>query len=373
MEKNLTSTQTGLSPAGSPVAPRSAVLSSRAASGLLSDRYKWIFLGLALLATLLLAAATSLMGAYAITLDDVWRVIATHAFGGDVAALDRLYNTIVWEIRLPRIALVIVVGIAIASSGAVYQGAFRNPLVEPFILGVSAGASLGAALGIVFPQFFLSVQVGAFVFALVAVALAYLLARVEGKTPVVTLILAGVIISSLFQAVVSFMKYISDDQALRAIVFWTLGGFYYASWRDVTTLTPVIGVCFVTAWWLGWRLNVLSMGDEEARTLGIDPDRLKLILIALSTLMTALAVSAVGIIAWVGLMMPHAARMALGPDNRFVIPASAILGAALLLVCDTIARTLTSAEIPIGIIISIIGAPYLFYLLRTKGRYTMGG
>jgi iron complex transport system permease protein len=337
------------------------------------DARKWLFMALALAAMLALAAGTALLGAYRITIEDVWRVVAAHLFGGDLASLDRVYHTIVWEIRLPRIALVIVAGVAISSSGAVYQGAFRNPLVEPFILGVSAGASLGAALGIVFPQFFLSVQAGAFVFALLAVALAYWLARVEGKTPVVTLILAGVIISALFQSVVSIMKYVSDDQALRAIVFWTMGGFYYASWRDVTGLTPWIAACFAVLWFLGWRLNVLSMGDEEARSLGVDPDRLKLILIVLSTLMTALAVSAAGIISWIGLMIPHATRMILGPDNRFVIPASGVLGAALLLVCDTIARTLTTAEIPIGIIISIIGAPYLFYLLRSKGRYTLGG
>jgi iron complex transport system permease protein len=280
---------------------------------------------------------------------------------------------VIWEIRFPRILLAILAGVALATSGAVYQGAFRNPLVEPFILGVSAGASLGAALGIVYPQFFLNVQLGAFVFALLAVGLAYIVSRTEGKTPIVTLIIAGVIISSLFQAVVSILKYVADDKALRAIVFWTMGGFSYASWNDIRLLTPLILACFGILWFLSWKLNVLSMGDDEARTLGINPDIFKLILIVVATLMTAVAVSAVGTIAWVGLLMPHALRMMLGPDNRFVIPGSAILAGVFLLLCDTLARSLTNAEIPISIITSVLGAPFLFHLLRTKGRYHFGG
>jgi len=336
------------------------------------ERRKWWFV-LSLLAALsALAVATILIGTYAVSIKNVYQVVATHLTGGDVAALDRLYNTVIWEIRIPRILLVVLVGCALASSGAVYQGAFRNPLVEPFILGVSAGASLGAALSIVYPGIFFNAQLGAFMFALLAVFLAYLGARADGKTPVVTLILAGVIINTLFQALVSIMKYLADDQALRAIVFWTMGGFYYGAWGDIRTLAPPIMICFAAVWMLGWRLNVLSMGDEEARSMGVDPDIFKLILIVLATIMTAVAVSAVGIIAWVGLMMPHVVRMLLGPDNRFVIPGSALLAGIFLLICDTLARTLTTAEIPVSIITSILGAPFLFHLLRTKGRFIYG-
>lgn len=361
-------------PAEAPVnALKSEILDKEKPVAPSTDRRSWLFLLALLVVLIVLALSTMLLGQYPISFQDVFNVLGTHLLGGDVTALNKLYNTILWEIRIPRILLVILVGAALATSGAVYQGAFRNPLVEPFILGVSAGASLGAALAIVYPQVFFNVQVGAFCFAMLAVGLAYLSARVEGKTPVVTLILAGVIISSLFQAVVSMLKYLADDKALRAIVFWTMGGFYYASWEDVRNLTPVILLCFMVIWFLSWRLNILSMGDEEARTLGVHPDRLKLIFIVISTLMTAIAVSAVGIIAWVGLMMPHAVRMILGPDNRFVIPASALLAGIFLLICDTIARTMTTAEIPVSIITSILGGPYLFYLLRTKGKFTYGG
>jgi iron complex transport system permease protein len=251
----------------------------------------------------------------------------------------------------------------------VYQGAFRNPLVEPFILGVSAGASFGASLGILYPGVFVNLQVGALLFAITAVVLVYFTSRVEGRNPIVNLILAGVIVSSLFQAAVSILKYVSDDTSLRAIIFWVLGGFYYASWSDIAIISPVVILGFLLIWTQSWKLNVLSMGDDEARTLGVNPDSLKLILIFFATLVTAVAVASVGIIAWVGLMMPHAARMILGPDHRFVLPAAALTGGLYLLICDTLARTITTAEIPISIITSILGAPYLFYLLRTRGRF----
>ena len=274
--------------------------------------------------------------------------------------------------RLPRVFLAITVGAALAAAGAVFQGCFRNPLVEPFILGVSSGAAFGAGLGIVFPQFFLSIQISAFIFGSIAVAIAYSLARVGGKTHTLTLILAGVIIASVFEGLVSILKYTANAAALRTIVFWIMGGFYYASWRDVAINGPIVIFCFFVLWTFSWKLNVLSMGDEEARALGVNPDRFKLLFVFLATLMTAVTVSTVGIIAWVGLMMPHAARMILGPDHRFVIPAAAMLGGIYLILCDTLARTLTSSEIPVGIITSILGAPYLFYLLRTRGGSVFG-
>lgn len=349
-----------------------AQVSTADALSRLGDRRKWVFLLILAAALAILALVTMIIGPYQIGAHDVYKVVATHILSGNTETLDRLFDTVIWEIRFPRILLAILAGIALATSGAVYQGAFRNPLVDPFILGVSAGASLGAALGIVYPQIFLNIQSGAFVFAIVAVGLAYCAARTEGKTPIVTLIIAGVIISSLFQSVVSILKYLADDKALRAIVFWTMGGFSYATWSDIKVLAPLILPCFAALWMLGWKLNVLSMGDEEARTLGINPDIFKLLLIMLATFMTAVAVSAVGTIAWVGLLVPHAVRMMLGPDNRFVIPGSAILAGIFLLLCDTIARTLTTAEIPISIITSILGTPFLFHLLRTKGRYHFG-
>ncbi len=337
------------------------------------EKKKALFLlgGVALLACAALVAM--LIGAYSISISDVGAVLAARLPGADASSVDPVHTTVVWEIRLPRILVGALVGLGLATAGAVYQGVFRNPLVEPFILGVSAGASFGASLAILLPGVFPNLQVGALVFALLAVAIVYFSSRTGGRNPIVSLILAGVIVSSLFQALVSILKYSSDDAALRAIVFWIMGGFYYSNWKDVVVLLPVMTAGVALMWILSWRLNVLSMGDEEARTLGVNPELLKLVFIVTATLMTAIAVAAVGIIAWVGLMMPHAARMMLGPDHRFVIPAAALMGATYVLVCDTLARTLTGTEIPISIVTSIVGAPYLFFLLRSRTRFAWSG
>lgn len=283
-------------------------------------------------------------------------------------SFSKMQEVVVWRIRLPRLGMATLTGMAMAVSGAVYQGCFRNPLVEPYILGVSAGAAWGASLAIVFPLLFPWGQVPAFGCALLAVSCSYFLARSGGETPPVTLILSGIIVSAICTAFVGIMKYVAADAELREITFWMMGGFYYATWEDVliTACTVLPGILILFA--LAWKLNIVSLGDEEARSLGVHPDRLRLIFIVLGTLMASICVSAVGIIAWVGLMMPHAARMVFGPDNRWVIPCSALMGAIYLLICDTIARTLTSAEIPIAIITSIVGAPYLLWLLRAKGK-----
>ncbi len=310
-------------------------------------------------------------GAYNVSLPDILSVLNAHLIrGGDL--VNPLFNTIVWKIRLPRVLLCITVGTALASAGAIFQGCFRNPLVEPYILGVSSGAACGAAIGIVFPWLPASVQVLAFAGGAVAVICTYSMARVRGRIPTITLVLAGIVVGSVFSALVGILKYVAQDAALREIVFWLMGGFYYVTWDDVRLITPIIAGCFLLSWALGWKLNVLSMGDEEARSLGVNPDKIKLILLSLATLMTALSVSVVGIIAWVGLMIPHAARMTAGPDHRFVLPLASLLGGGYLIICDTLARTLTSAEIPVGIITSLAGAPYLFFLIRTKGKSAFG-
>jgi iron complex transport system permease protein len=338
------------------------------------DKKKWfiiIFLLIMLVSSMAIALA---VGAYSIKLADVYRILLARLSPfGNTNNVDSVIYTIVWEIRLPRILLSVTVGIALSLSGGVYQGCFRNPLVEPFILGVSSGAAFGAALAIVLPAFILPVQAAAFIFGTIAVFTTYLLAKVRGETPLVTLILAGVIIGSIFSALVSIMKYIAADSMLREIMFWLMGGFYYASWKDVVNIAPVVTVCFFVLWYLSWKLNILSMGDEEARTLGVNPERYKVVFIVLATLITAVSVATVGIIAWVGLMMPHAARMLLGPDHRFMLPAAGIMGGIYMVFCDTLARTITTSEIPVGIITSIIGAPYLVYLLRSRGKHVFHG
>lgn len=334
-------------------------------SNLLEDTRKIIII--ALLAALFVAiffAITS--GNSELSLTTICNIILFKLTGYNMDSISARDIAIVWNMRLPRILMAILAGIALATAGTLYQGCFRNPLVEPFILGASSGASFGASLAIVLPSLFLPIQISAFLFALLAVAIAYILARQKGEINTVGLVLSGVIIGSVFSALVSIMKYLSEDTQLREITFWMMGGLYHASWGDISINTIVILLCFIIAWIFAWKLNLLSIGDEESKSLGINPDQYKTLFIIIATLMTAICVSSVGIIAWVGLMMPHAARLLVGPDNRFVIPIASLCGAIYLLICDTTARTLTTGEIPIRIITSIIGAPFLIWILRAK-------
>lgn len=327
-----------------------------------------LLLCLALMAAFILAM---LSGDFDMSVGDVGHILASHLGFGDGTS-PRMHDIIVWRIRVPRLLLAAMTGMAMAVSGAVYQGCFRNPLVEPYILGVSSGASCGAALAIVFPALLPNGQLSAFLGGMAAVLISFFLARSRGETPPVTLILSGIIVGSLFSAVLGIMKYLASDVELREITFWMMGGFYYANWHDVLVTSCTVLPCLAALAALSWKLNLLSLGDEEARSLGIHPDGLRILFIVLATLAASICVSVAGIIAWVGLMMPHAARMMFGPDNRWVIPGSAMLGAVYMLLCDTLARTLTGTEIPIAIITSIVGAPYLLWLLRAKGRELYG-
>ncbi len=308
------------------------------------------------------ALISIMVGAYLIPVSDVLAVLAAKA--GFLPA-DNLHTAVVWDIRLSRVLLAGAVGAALAASGAAYQGTFRNPLIEPYILGVSAGAAFGAGLAVMV-DLPLSMQVLAFLFGLLAVLLTYTLSRVRGERPTVTLVLAGVVVGSFFSAIFALFQYVGTDEQLRRLVFWIMGGFYRATWAEVAIVVPASIGGILWLWGLGWRLNVLSLGDDEARSLGIDPGPLRRVIIVVSTALTALAVSVSGIIAWVGLLVPHAARLIVGPDHRYVIPLSATLGAVFVMVCDDVARTISTGEVPIGIITSILGAPYLVYLLRTR-------
>ncbi len=302
-------------------------------------------IALAVLLCLALAAAfvlAMISGDYSLTAGDIANIVAAH-LGLDDETVPKMHDIIVWRIRFPRLLLAVMTGMAMAVSGTVYQGCFRNPLVEPYILGVSAGASCGAAFAIVFPAIFPNGQITAFIGGMAAVLISFFLARNRGETPPVTLVLSGIIVGSLFSAVLGIMKYLASDVELREITFWMMGGFYYANWHDVAVTACAVLPCLAVLASLSWKLNLLSLGDEEARSLGIHPDSLRILFILLATLAASVCVSVAGIIAWVGLMMPHAARMMFGPDNRWVIPGSALLG-----------------------------APYLLWLLRAKGRELYG-
>lgn len=332
-------------------------------------RYR-LFLVLGLLACLLACSAYALMaGNYTLSLEKILTLLGLKLFGIEPSlTLTKMDEIVLWNIRFPRLLMALLVGLALASAGVAYQGCFRNPLVEPFILGASSGAALGAALGILFSHFIGSIALSAFGFSLLAVFLSYTLARRAEGTPIVGLILSGVIVGSIFSASVSILKYLSEDTQLREITFWMMGGLYYATWEGLAGYAGAIVAGFLVLWILSWKLNLLSMGDREAQSLGIHPERYKLLFITLATLLTALSVANVGIIAWIGLMMPHAARLLVGPDNRWVMPLAGILGAIYLLICDTIARTLGQAEIPVGILTSLLGAPFLLWLLRAKSK-----
>lgn len=269
------------------------------------------------IALIIISSAAICIGAYSIPLDEVIKHIGSIFNVG--ARNEGVSNTIIWDIRITRIILAIAVGMALASSGAVCQGVFRNPLIEPYILGVSSSAVFGAALAIMF-KFPFSLQLLSFTFGFIAVFLTYSLSRINGQTPLVTLILPGVIIGSLFSAMASIFQYISSEEQLRKLVFWLMGGLYNATWSDVSTVVPFIFTGFIIIWFNSWKLNVLSQGEEEAKTLGINTERTKLILMVASTVITSISVSVAGIIGWVGLMIPHAARLMVGPDHRYLLP-----------------------------------------------------
>jgi iron complex transport system permease protein len=281
-------------------------------------------------------------------------------------------ETVIFNIRLPRIILALCIGASLSISGAAFQGMFQNPLVSPDILGVTAGAGFGAAVGILLGGNSLLVQVLALLFGTLAVALSYGIGRIYKTTPTLMLVLSGIVVGAIFSALLSLAKYVADPkQKLPAIVFWLMGSLAAISKRDVITAVPpmLAGMAGLLA--VRWRINILSMGDEEARSLGLKTDLLKGIVIVCCTVVTASAVSVCGIIGWIGLVIPHVGRMLVGPDHRSLLPASLALGATYLLLIDNLARTLISAEIPLGILTAIVGAPFFAYLLRrTRGGTT---
>lgn len=277
----------------------------------------------------------------------------------------RVMETVIWNVRFPRGLAVVLAGAGLAVSGAVFQGTFRNPLVSESILGVSSGAGLGAATAIILDQSGYTVQVFAFAFGLLAVGMTYSISRVYKSNPTLVLVLTGIVVGSLFTAGTSLLKYVADPYTkLPDIVFWLMGTFSKVSMNDIYVIGPIILACMGILYLLRWRLNVLSMGDEEARALGVDTRWLRLIVILCATLITSAAVCISGLVGWVGLIIPQMARMLVGPDHKVMIPASILLGASYLLVVDTICRDISAAEIPVSIVTAIIGAPIFLYLLK---------
>jgi iron complex transport system permease protein len=280
---------------------------------------------------------------------------------------------IIWDIRLPRVLLAGVVGAALSIAGATYQGLFRNPLADPYLIGVAQGAALGAVIGFLLPLAGLGLTLGAvplmaFLGALGSVAVVYALARVGKTLPMSTLILAGVALGALLGAIVAYLT-ITSGQMMRSIVFWLSGSFALSQWSEVQIVFPIMLLASVIILVFGRSLNIMQLDEEQAQQLGINVERLKIILLVVATLITAAAVSFVGIIGFVGIIIPHAVRLIWGPDYRFLLPLSMVSGAIFLILADLLARTLLGpSEIPIGVITAIAGAPFFLYILRRRAR-----
>lgn len=308
-----------------------------------------------------------LLGRYPITPGLVVNILASKFLPIPQTWSDTM-ATVVLQVRFPRIIAAIMVGASLSMSGSAYQSLFKNPLVSPAILGVSAGSAFGAALSILLGLPWVAVQVMSFGFGLVAVASAFLIARMFGSGSMIVLVLGGVVISALFQTLISITQYFADPlNTLPAITFWLMGGLGKVTNHDLLFALIPITLCSLVLYGFRWQINVLSISDEEAMALGINTTRTRLIVVLCATLMTASAVSISGIIGWVGLIVPHMARMVVGPNFPVLLPTSLLMGSAYMLLVDNVARSATSAEIPLGILTAIIGAP-VFILLLSKVR-----
>jgi iron complex transport system permease protein len=275
---------------------------------------------------------------------------------------DNLVTAILWDVRVPRILLTFLVGGTLACSGSALQSLFRNPLVSSYILGLQSGAAFGAALAL--STAFLPVQPAAFAFGLIAVGCSYYMARNHKGVSSVTLILAGVIVSGIFTALLTIVQFLTDPFKLQSIVHWTMGNLHTASWDKLESswwlmMTGVIGLYLMR-----WRLNVIALGDEEARAVGINPEREKFFVLIAATLGASAAVAVAGIIGMICLMIPHMVRMMIGADNRVAMPACFTFGGSFLLIVDDLSRAITAYEIPIGIFTTLAGGPFFIYLLK---------
>ena len=276
--------------------------------------------------------------------------------------------SVIYHVRLPRILLALAGGMGLSVSGASFQSLFSNPLATPDTLGVATGASFGAVLALLFTRNILVVQLAALLMGLAALAGTCLISRLNGKSSILMVVLGGMVVSSLFQALVSLAKYVADpEEDLPAITYWLMGSMSRATYQGLAVGIPLILLGVAVLFLLRWRLNILSLQEDETKALGIDVKKLRLIVMAAATLVTAACVSLCGQVGWVGLLIPHAARMLYGSDNRKIIPVSIGLGSAFMVAIDTASRAATAAEIPVSILTAIIGAPFFIILLRKTG------
>ena len=311
----------------------------------------------------LLVAVAFAVGRYPISLSQVISALAGQAD-------DATVNTVVLQVRGPRVLSALLVGAALGAAGTAYQGMFRNPLVSPDILGVSTGAALGAVLGIFLSQNIFFVQLLSFTGGLMAVGLVYGVgSRLRGHDPLLALVLTGVVIGTLLGSAIALLKYLADPyNQLPAITFWLLGSLAAIAPKDLAVAAPLAVLGLVPMLLLRWRMNLLALPDDEARALGVDTRRLRTLVVACATLMTASVVSISGIIGWVGLLIPHAARLLVGPDFGRLLPLAMLMGAGFMLAVDTLCRTIATIEVPPGVLTALIGTPFFLWLFALARR-----
>ena len=330
------------------------------------ERRRRLILAALLGLLLILGLLSVLWGRYAISLPQLFGILVSRSIPTE-ASWPAMAENIVWYVRLPRILLAILVGAALSVSGASYQSIFRNPMAAPDVLGASTGSAFGAALAIVQGLDGMGITLCAFLSGLLCMGLVMLCTRFSRGSPVLGLILSGIMISSLFQAGTSYIKLIADPHdTLPEITYWMMGSLSGAGVEDLAWLWIPLLLGFVPLFLLRWKINLLTMEEEQARALGISTRRLRGVVIVCATLLVAASVSVSGIIGWVGLVVPHMARKLVGSDCRVLLPASFLLGGGFLLLVDDLARTLYTTELPLGILTAVIGAPFFLYLLSRK-------
>lgn len=329
------------------------------------QQYRRIMLILFCLWIAMLLAAFCL-GRYSVSVADVVKILLSKIIPIQ-KTWDATTEGVILTLRLPRIVAALLIGGAFVLSGAAYQGVFKNPLVSPDLLGVSSGASVGAALMILFNNGKIETQIGAFIGGIIAVTLATCIPRLLKNNSITILVLAGIIISGLMSSILGIIKYLADpEEELAGIVYWQMGSLAKVHGSDVLAIMPVILVMMLLLLGIRWRINILSLGEDEAKSLGINMTLMRGIVIFSATVLTASAVCISGTIGWIGLIIPHLGRLLVGPDNVKLLPASLLLGGSFMLFIDTIARVSTSAELPLSILTGIIGAPFYFWLLARQ-------
>ncbi len=331
-----------------------------------NSKRDFIYTSAAVAAIFVLSALAVTVGRYHVTLAQL-AALMLPAYFPEVETSSAM-SDVVFNIRMPRIMLAIVAGAGLAAAGGAFQALFSNPLATPDTLGVATGASFGAVLAILLGLPSLGVQLFALVSGLVAVSIVYFVSRVRGSSSIIMIILAGMVVSALFSALVSLVKFAADPQdVLPAITFWLMGSLSAATKETLALGSPLIIIGVVVIYLLRWKLNAMTLSEEEATALGIPVKRIRLIVILAAAMITASAVSMCGLIGWVGLLIPHISRMIFGNDNRYVIPSSIVLGSIFMLVIDTAARCTLPSEVPASILTAVIGAPFFIFLLRKSG------